>query len=70
MDRAAEIARLDEQAAELLRAFHRLGLVAAMIHEIDDDQNFSLLYPDHLLVRPMLERAVKHLERKEAKHLC
>jgi hypothetical protein len=68
--RAEEIASLQGEAVALIRKFQNLGLVSLFIHDKDDGDNFSLICPDTLLVRPLVEMALKHLERREARHRC
>lgn len=70
MTRAEAIASLDETAKQVVAAFQQLGLVASVIHDKDGDDEFTLICPDTLLVRPLLLQAAKHLEAREGQHKC
>lgn len=54
----------------MVAAFQQLGLVSAFLHDKDGPDEFTLICPDTLLVRPLLLQAAKHLEAREGKHKC
>lgn len=71
MDRNEVLDRLDQIIAKAITELGNMGIVAAFIRDIgDESDDFRMIYPDTLLVRPLLVQAVEHLNKKETQHRC
>lgn len=72
MTRTEALKRIDDNAVSLAEACKLLGIVSVFIRNLDDHDEHSirLIGPDTLLLRPMIEAAVRELKQREEAHRC
>lgn len=67
MTRDEALAKLDESATNIVRAFRELGIEACLTRELDGDE-FRLICPQSVTVAVLLRRAADYLDGQA--HRC